>query len=164
LPVASALPKPAIRITGRLCICRSRTCCRDNRQDAFPRVSNFVTPARCTHASASRSFTDIVWRWASQMRAVLSQDAVTMRDPSGLKAAEDTLARCQVAKLCEQPAHPGAENLRAIASPRVAHEFPFRLLIMSNRLGIGRYYGESGSGGLLPARVSLSHWFHASVW
>ena len=27
---------------------------------------------------------------ASQMRAVLSTDAVTMRDPSGLKAAEDT--------------------------------------------------------------------------
>ena len=27
---------------------------------------------------------------ASQMRAVLSSDAVTMRDPSGLKAAEYT--------------------------------------------------------------------------
>src|SRR5215472_3920355 len=42
------------------------------------------------HASASRSFTNIVWRWASQMRAVLSLDAVTMRDPSRLKAADIT--------------------------------------------------------------------------
>jgi hypothetical protein len=36
------------------------------------------------HASTSRRFTNIVWRRASQMRAVLSDDAVTMRDPSGL--------------------------------------------------------------------------------
>src|SRR5215470_814746 len=40
--------------------------------------------------SRSKSLTDIVRRWASQMRAVLSADAVTMRVPSGLKAAEVT--------------------------------------------------------------------------
>jgi len=32
----------------------------------------------------------MVAKWASQMRAVLSSDAVTMRAPSGLKAAEVT--------------------------------------------------------------------------
>ena len=31
---------------------------------------------------------------ASQMRAVLSSDVVTMRDPSGLKAAEETDQLC----------------------------------------------------------------------
>jgi hypothetical protein len=35
------------------------------------------------------SFADIVWTRASQTRAVLSNDAVTMRDPSGLKAADE---------------------------------------------------------------------------
>jgi hypothetical protein len=42
------------------------------------------------HASISRSFVDIVAKCASQMRAVLSSDAVTIRPPSGLKAAEVT--------------------------------------------------------------------------
>ena len=51
---------------------------------------HFCVPASRAQACTKRSLTDIVWRWASQMRAVLSRDAVTMRDPSGLKAAEVT--------------------------------------------------------------------------
>jgi hypothetical protein len=35
---------------------------------------------------------DIISRWASQMRAVLSADVVTIREPSGLKVAEITTA------------------------------------------------------------------------
>ena len=46
-------------------------------------VVNLVTPAKRAHTSTRRSFTDIVCRWASQNRAVLSSDAATMRDPSG---------------------------------------------------------------------------------
>src|SRR5262245_52301937 len=41
--------------------------------------------------STSKSSTVIVWKWTSQMRAS-SNDAVTMRDPSGLKVAELTTA------------------------------------------------------------------------
>ena len=54
------------------------------------RVS-FAKPDSRAKASVSRSFTDIVWRRLSQMRAVSSSDAVTMREPSGLKAAEVTV-------------------------------------------------------------------------
>jgi hypothetical protein len=38
-------------------------------------------------ASSRWSFALIISRWVSQTRAVLSADAVTMRDPSGLMAA-----------------------------------------------------------------------------
>src|ERR1700751_2373440 len=49
-----------------------------------------VSRVNPSQASVSRLLADIVCTWASQMRAVLSADAVTMRDPSGLKAAEVT--------------------------------------------------------------------------
>jgi len=41
------------------------------------------------HTSSTRSFVDIVAKWVSQMRAVVSPDAVTMRAPSGAEGGRE---------------------------------------------------------------------------
>jgi hypothetical protein len=56
--------------------------------EAYFVVREFRLSDETLQASTSRVVIDIVSRWASQMRAVLSDDVVTMSDPSGLKAAE----------------------------------------------------------------------------
>ncbi len=54
------------------------------------RLPSMSCRRRCAQVSARRTFADIVAIWTSQMRAAVSFEAVTMRVPSGLKAAEFT--------------------------------------------------------------------------
>ena len=63
---------------------------------------------------------DIVAKWTSQTRAVLSLDAVTMRDPWGLKTAKCTKSTCPRRTAISLPV--AASQMRALLSRDASHD------------------------------------------
>jgi len=86
------------------------------------KVSGYsVTPARLMGSSCMRKSAQATWRMlpfgivlTSQMRAAPSQDAVTTRAPSGLKAAEWTCPSCPASVARARPEV--ASHTRAVPS------------------------------------------------